>query len=35
MTKEGSIVRLYYGPCTNMSSQLCKTGRIAAEGEIR
>lgn len=35
MTKEGNIVRLYYGPCTAQSSQLCKTGRIAAEGEIR
>ncbi|MDP1628272.1 hypothetical protein [Parvibaculum sp.] len=35
MTKEGNVVRLYYGPCTAESSQLCKTGRIAAEGEIR
>lgn len=35
MTKEGNIIRLYYGPCTGQSSQLCKTGRIAAEGEIK
>lgn len=35
MTKEGNVVRLYYGPCTRESSMLCKTGRIAAEGEIR
>lgn len=35
MTLEGNIVRLYYGPCTQQSSTLCKTGRIAAEGEIR
>lgn len=35
MTMEGNIVRLYYGPCTGQSSMLCKTGRIAAEGEIR
>ncbi|MDO8840170.1 MAG: hypothetical protein Q7V31_14720 [Parvibaculum sp.] len=35
MTMDGNIVRLYYAPCTGRSSQLCRTGRIAAEGEIR
>ncbi|MEQ8283221.1 MAG: hypothetical protein RIC04_09825 [Parvibaculum sp.] len=35
MTREGNIVRLYYAPCSGTSSQLCRSGRIAAEGEIR
>ncbi|MDP2124581.1 MAG: hypothetical protein Q8J92_09370 [Parvibaculum sp.] len=35
MTLDGNIVRLYYATCTGRSSQLCRTGRIAAEGEIR
>lgn len=35
MTLEGNIVRLYYAPCTQKSSTLCKAGRLAAEGEIR
>ena len=35
MTREGDIVRLYYAPCTFRSSQLCRTGHIAAEGRIQ
>jgi len=35
MTLEGNIVRLYFATCTGKSSQLCRSGRIAAEGEIR
>jgi len=35
MTRDGNIVRLYYAPCSGTSSQLCRSGRIAAEGEIR
>ena len=34
MTREGDIVRLYYAPCTWQSSQLCRSGHIAAEGRI-
>ncbi|MEP2829188.1 hypothetical protein [Parvibaculum sp.] len=35
MTREGDIVRLYYAKCTWRSSQLCRTGHIAAEGRIQ
>lgn len=35
MTLEGNIVRLYYATCTQQSSTLCKSGRLAAEGEVR
>lgn len=35
MTLDGSVVRLYYAPCTGESSALCKTGRIAAEGDVK
>ena len=34
MTMEGSVLRLYYDRCKLGSSNLCKTGRISAEGGI-
>lgn len=35
LTADGSVVRLYYAPCTRDSSQLCKSGRLAGEGEVK
>lgn len=35
ITVDGPTVRLYYSKCGLESSQLCKTGRIAAEGEVK
>lgn len=35
ITVDGPTVRLYYSECGLESSQLCKTGRIAAEGEVK
>ena len=35
LTAEGNVVRLYYAECGADSSTLCKTGRIAAEGEVK
>ncbi len=35
ITVDGPVVRLYYAECDGESSTLCKTGRIAAEGEVK
>lgn len=35
LTTDGPVVRLYYAPCTVDSSQLCKSGRLAGEGEVK
>ncbi|MEN6543251.1 hypothetical protein [Parvibaculum sp.] len=35
LTAEGPVVRLYYADCGSESSTLCKSGRIAAEGEVK
>jgi hypothetical protein len=35
LTSDGPVVRLYYAPCTEESSQLCKSGRLAGEGEVK
>jgi hypothetical protein len=35
LTTDGPTVRLYYAPCTDDSSQLCKSGRLAGEGQVK
>lgn len=35
LTTDGPVVRLYYAPCTDASSALCKAGRLAGEGEVK
>ena len=35
LTTQGAEVRLYYAPCTDDSSQLCKSGRLAGVGEVK
>ncbi|MGB5949528.1 MAG: hypothetical protein WBG82_09425 [Parvibaculum sp.] len=35
ITVDGPTVRLYYARCDLESSQLCKTGRIAGEGNVK
>lgn len=35
ITTDGPTVRLYYAPCTEDSSQLCKSGRLAGMGEVK
>lgn len=35
LTSDGPVVRLYYAPCTGESSSLCKSGRLAGEGEVK
>ncbi len=35
LTTAGAEVRLYYAPCNQESSALCKTGRLAGTGEVK
>lgn len=35
ITLDGPVLRLYYAPCTDDSSALCKSGRLAGTGEVK
>jgi hypothetical protein len=35
MTMDGSGIRLYYAPCNEDSSALCKSGRLAGTGRVK